>query len=98
MTTVNLHAAKTNLSRLVDDAVNGKEIVIAKAGKPMVRLVAVGAARRRRGFGMLKGRISMSDDFNELPDDVAMAFGIDPNEERAKRKTLEKKSLAKKKL
>ena len=39
----------------------------------------------------------MSDDFNELPDDVAMAFGIDPNDERAKRKALEKKSLEKKK-
>jgi prevent-host-death family protein len=97
MKTVNLHAAKTHLSRLVDEAVDGEDIVIAKAGKPMVRLVALGAARRRRGFGMLKGRIWMSDDFNELPDDVAMAFGIDPNEERAKRQALEKKSLEKKK-
>ena len=98
MKTVNLHAAKTHLSRLVDEAVGGEEVVIAKAGKPMVRLVAVEAARRRRGFGMLKGKIWMSDDFNELPDDVAIAFGIDPKDERAKRKAFEKKRFEKENL
>ena len=52
MKTVNLHAAKTHLSRLVDEAVAGEEVVIAKAGKPMVRLVAVEDAQRRRGFDL----------------------------------------------
>src|SRR2546427_10440884 len=87
--TVNIHAAKTHLSRLIDQAVNGEEIVIAKAGTPMVRLVAIEDTRRRRGFGMFKGKIWMSPDFNELPDDVAVAFGIDPKEERAARKAIE---------
>ena len=76
MTTVNLHAAKTNLSRLVDEAVNGKEIVIAKAGKPMVRLVPVERKRRRAGFGADRGKIWIADDFDApLPDDLLRAFG-----------------------
>jgi len=51
MKTVNLHAAKTHLSRLVDEAANGEEIVIAKAGRPMVRLVPVTRPLKRPGFG-----------------------------------------------
>jgi len=98
MKTVNLHAAKTHLSRLVEEAIAGEDIVIAKAGRPLVRLVALDAERRRRGFGSLKGKIWMSDDFNELGDDLAIAFGIDPREEREKRKALEKKALEKRKL
>ena len=98
MKTVNLHAAKTHLSRLVDEAVGGEEVIIAKAGRPLVRLVALDAERRRRSFGSLKGKIWMSDDFNELGDDLAIAFGIDPQEERETRKALEKKALEKKVL
>ena len=76
MKTVNLHAAKTHLSRLVDDAVNGREIVIAKAGKPLVRLVPVAAKRRRTGFGADKGKIRISADFDApLPADLLRAFG-----------------------
>jgi prevent-host-death family protein len=75
MVTVNLHAAKTHLSRLVDEAAGGHEIVIAKAGKPMVRLVPIGP-RRRTGFGELKGRMTVADDFDApLPADVLRAFG-----------------------
>ena len=97
MKTVNLHAAKTHLSRLVDDAVNGEEIVIAKAGRPVVRLVPVDneaeemAERRRRSLGALKGKMWLADDFDALPDDVARAFGIDPEEERAARRRMEEK-------
>ena len=98
MKTVNLHAAKTQLSRLVDEAVNGEDIVIAKAGRPLVRLVALDAERRRRSFGSFKDKIWMSEDFNELGDDLVIAFGIDPQDERRKRKALEKKALAKRKL
>jgi prevent-host-death family protein len=79
MKTVNLHAAKTHLSRLVDEAVDGQEIVIAKAGKPMVRLVPVGPKLRRTGFGADKGKIWISDDFDApLPDDLLRAFGVEP--------------------
>jgi prevent-host-death family protein len=74
---VNLHAAKTHLSRLVDDAVNGEEIIIARAGRPAVRLVPVTNTRRRRGFGADKGKISVSRDFDApLPDDLLRAFGV----------------------
>jgi prevent-host-death family protein len=77
MKTVNLHAAKTHLSRLVDEAVAGKEIVIAKAGKPMVRLMPVKPKARRTGFGAGKGKIWISDDFDApLPDDLLRAFGV----------------------
>jgi prevent-host-death family protein len=75
MKTVNLHAAKTHLSRLVDEAVAGQEVVIAKAGRPMVRLVPVRTGRRT-GFGELKGRIAIAGDFDApLPDDLLRAFG-----------------------
>jgi prevent-host-death family protein len=95
--TVNVHAAKTQLSRLIDDAVNGEEVVIAKAGRPVVRLVPVDnelqemAERRRRSYGSWKGKIWMSDDFNELPDDIARTFGIDPDDERTRRRAAEQK-------
>lgn len=101
MKTVNLHAAKTHLSKLVDAAANGEEVIIAKAGRPVVRLVPVDkeleqmAERRRRSLGSWKGHIEIPDDFDELPDDLARAFGIDPDEERAKRKAIEKRALRK---
>jgi prevent-host-death family protein len=77
MKTVNLHAAKTHLSRLVDEAAAGQEIVIAKAGKPLVRLTPVLAGRRRTGFGSLRGKVRISEDFDApLPDAVKRAFGV----------------------
>ena len=77
MATVNLHAAKTRLSRLVDQAVAGEDVVIAKAGKPMVRLVPVGVRGRRTGYGALKGRIRIRADFDApLPADVLRRFGV----------------------
>lgn len=79
MKQVNLHAAKTTLSRLVDDAVAGEEIVIAKAGKPLVRLVPVAARSRRLGFGADRGKIRVRKDFDApLSATVLRAFGIEP--------------------
>jgi prevent-host-death family protein len=76
---VNLHAAKTSLSRLVDEAMEGHDIVIAKAGKPMVRLVPVAQKTRRGGFGAGKGKVWISDDFDApLPPEVLRSFGIEP--------------------
>ena len=75
MKMVNIHAAKTHLSRLVDQAVAGEEIVVAKAGKPLVKLVPVNKPKVRRKPGFLKGRIKISDDFDApLPDDLLDAF------------------------
>jgi prevent-host-death family protein len=78
MKTVNIHQAKTHLSRLVDEAAGGEEIVIARAGKPVARLVALPAGRPRRKPGSMKGKIWISEDFDApLPPDIARAFGID---------------------
>ena len=77
MKAINLHAAKTHLSRLVDKAVAGEEVVIAKAGRPMVRLVPTAATGRRTGFGSLKGRIRIADDFDApLPKGMLRGFGV----------------------
>ena len=77
MKTVNLHAAKTQLSRLVDEAVEGEDVVIAKAGKPMVRLVPVVRESRRTGFGADRGTLRVSADFDApLPPSVLRAFGV----------------------
>ncbi len=66
MPQVNLHEAKTHLSRLVEAAAKGKEIVIAKAGKPMARLVPLRpSARKERKPGTLKGKIWIAEDFDE---------------------------------
>lgn len=62
MKTVNIHEAKTHLSRLVDEASEGRGCVIAKAGKPVAKLIPISTARRRKP-GYLKGRIKIAADF-----------------------------------
>lgn len=66
--TVNIHEAKTHLSRLVERAARGESFVIAKAGKAMVRVSALDApfASNRRRVGFLAGRIKVPDDFDEM--------------------------------
>ncbi|MEL0022364.1 MAG: type II toxin-antitoxin system Phd/YefM family antitoxin [Rickettsiales bacterium] len=79
MKQLSIHEAKTHLSRLVEEAAAGEEIVIAKAGKPVARLVALasGADRPRRP-GSMRGKIEIRDDFDDpLPADMAQAFGAD---------------------
>ena len=78
MQTFNLHAAKTHLSRLVDQACAGEEIVIARAGKPVARLVPLAPQRPRRTLGLLRGQLRIPDDFDApLPDDMLAAFESD---------------------
>jgi prevent-host-death family protein len=75
VTIVNIHEAKTNLSRIVDEVAAGSEVIIAKAGKPMARLVPLNPPVPPRRFGLLEGRIKVPDDFNQpLPDDVIDSF------------------------
>lgn len=71
---VNIHEAKTNFSKLVQRAADGEEIVIAKAGVPMAKLVPFREKRRPRRPGAWKGKVRIHDDFDELPDDLAAAF------------------------
>jgi prevent-host-death family protein len=77
MTRVGMHEAKSNLSKLVQRVEDGEEIVITRRGEPAARLVP---ERRRDGFASLagawRGRMRMSDDFDELPDDLAESLGM----------------------
>jgi prevent-host-death family protein len=67
MKTVNIHEAKTHLSRLVEEAANGEGFVIAKAGKPMVKVVPLEAApKKKRRAGFLKGYSQIPDDFDKM--------------------------------
>ena len=76
MVTVNVHEAKTHFSQLLDRAAHGETIMIAKAGKPVARLVpleVVPAAQRRLGF--LSGRFTVPEDFDRMGDEqIAAAF------------------------
>ncbi len=73
--TLNLYEAKTQLSKLVDEAAAGEEIVIAKAGKPRARLVGLRPPRGKRRPGGAKGRIRIGKDFDApLPPEILEAF------------------------
>jgi len=80
MEVFNIHEAKTQLSRLVDQAAKGESFIIAKAGKPLVKVVALDAPEpsqiKRRGF--LAGQITVPDDFDRMgSSEIEKLFGID---------------------
>ncbi len=78
METVTIHKAKTELSRLIEKACRGEEIVIARGKKPVVRLVAIEAVPRKREPGLLKGKISYSADaFAPLTDQELKDLGFE---------------------
>jgi prevent-host-death family protein len=73
--TVNVHEAKTQLSRLLERVSGGEEIVISKAGRPVARLVPVGERPERRKPGSASGRVVVGEDFDApLPEEVLEAF------------------------
>ena len=75
--TVNIHEAKTHLSRLVAEVAAGDEIVIARAGKPVARLVPLAAALLPKRLGLLKGKVRVPDDFDApLSDEVLAGFEV----------------------
>jgi prevent-host-death family protein len=75
VTEINVHQAKTHLSRLLARVEAGEEIVIARAGRPVARLVPVGRPRRRRRPGRFAGKGRIADDFNApLPPELLAAF------------------------
>ena len=75
MRTVNVHEAKTHLSRLLEEVAAGGEVVIAKAGRPVARLIGYGETPGRRQFGRDAGLFEVPDDFDDsLPDEVLVAF------------------------
>ncbi len=71
---VNVHAAKTHLSRLLERAEAGEEIVIGRAGKPIAKLVPYRPARPKRVFGRLKGQIVIHGDFDADNEEIARSF------------------------
>jgi len=75
METINTHEAKTHLSQLLDRAAKGEEFIIAKAGKPIARLIGYRQEDRARKGGQWKGLVRIADDFDApLPSDLAKAF------------------------
>ena len=72
---INIHEAKTHLSRIIDEVAAGSEVIIAKAGKPMARLMPLTGIPRAKKLGLLKGKIKVPDDFNApLSEDVMADF------------------------
>jgi prevent-host-death family protein len=71
---VNIHEAKTHLSRLVDRAAAGEEIIIGRAGKPVARLVALEPPAENRRLGVWKGQVWVSPDFDEEDRELTRLF------------------------
>lgn len=75
MIIVNVHQAKTNFSKLLEAATQGEEVIIAKAGKPTVKLVPIVKVKSKRKPGALKGKIEIAEDFNSaMPNDILDQF------------------------
>ena len=73
----NMHEAKSKLSQLVEAAVHGEEVIIAKSGKPVAMLVPY-QPQAKREFGLLKGKVKMSSDFDskKVNDEISEMFGM----------------------
>ena len=77
MHVTNVSEAKAQLSALIEKVLAGEEVIIGKAGKPVVKLVRYQRNEEKRRPGALKGKIKIADDFDELPEDIAEAFGME---------------------
>ena len=76
MLITNISEAKAQLSALIEKVKAGQEVIIAKAGSPVAKLVQYKRSEEPRNPGDLRGKIKIADDFDELPDDIAEAFGM----------------------
>lgn len=74
MQTINIHQAKTNLSKLIEKTSKGEEVIIAKAGKPVAKLVAYKEKLKPRKLGLLKGKIFIPDNFNDEDEEINKLF------------------------
>ena len=84
---VNVHEAKTHLSRLLERVALGEEVIIAKAGTPVAKLVPVEQQSKTRIFGSAKGEFTVPDNFNEPdPEIEALFYGDDPSGKNASSK------------
>lgn len=78
MEMTDIREARSQLARLVERALDGEDVILARAGKPVVRLVPISSDPSPRQGGQWKGRVRIADDFDDLPDDIAAAFGAEP--------------------
>ena len=74
MKTVNFYEAKTHLSQLLDLAASGEEVIIARAGRPMAKLIPYQVKQQSKKLGCWKGKVKISKDFDELPEEFSRAF------------------------
>jgi prevent-host-death family protein len=72
-TIINIHEAKTHLSKIIDEVAAGREVIIAKAGKPMARLSPLTRIAQPKKLGLLKGKLKVPDDFNKPLADAELA-------------------------
>ncbi len=86
MSITNIHEAKSQLSKLIEQAENGEDVIIAKAGKPVARLIAYKTSSVDRTGGQWRGKIQINKDFDTLPTEIAEAFGMDAPRRSSKRK------------
>jgi prevent-host-death family protein len=78
MKTVNIHDAKTHLSKLIGAAAKGEPFIIAKAGKPMVKVVPIDAPAAPKRFDFMAGEFTTPDDFDTIfQDEIERMFGVD---------------------
>lgn len=74
MKSINIHQAKTNLSQLIEKTLTGEEVIIAKAGKPVVKMVRYEMPLKTRKPGLWKGKVWMADDFNAEDEEINKLF------------------------
>jgi prevent-host-death family protein len=80
MTITNIHEAKTHLSRLIEQALAGEEVIISKAGKPLVKLIPYEQNNQPRRPGSWRGQVTIAADFDELSAEFLQAFQGDETE------------------
>jgi prevent-host-death family protein len=76
MTIINIHQAKTSLSKLIARVLKGEEVIIGKAGKPVAKITAFDLENKPRVPGVWKGKVSIAKDFDRLPARLLRSFGI----------------------
>ena len=75
MEPVNIYQAKTNLSKLVTEAAEGRDVIIGRGGKPVARLTRIETPKRTIRFGLLKGKVKIAKDFDDpLPGEILAGF------------------------
>ncbi|MFH8840700.1 type II toxin-antitoxin system Phd/YefM family antitoxin [Streptomyces sp. NPDC017868] len=72
-----VHEVKSHFSKILEAVATGEEVIISRSGEPVAKVVPPAGRSRRRDFGSLKGRVAVSDDFDDAPEAFDEAFGVD---------------------